>query len=186
MTLKEAKTKALAMIEELNQNSSALTSDPDIAAKINEVMNQVMFELARIKKIPQYVELPVEAGAMVTFADIEQACGRRVYQLGTVGGVSYVSKASGTKLKILESGTAEIDFFVYPNRITTENEEGYVFELSDDALEIMPYGVAAHLLLSDVSAEYGAVYSKEYEKMLSRLDPRYQMNSVTFEGGVNI
>ena len=52
MTLKEMKRKVLALIEELNPDSDLLTDDPDIATKINEVINQVMFELARMKKIP--------------------------------------------------------------------------------------------------------------------------------------
>ena len=50
----------------------------------------------------------------------------------------------------------------------------------------MPYGIAADLLKSDVSAEYGAIYATRYETMLQRLDPRYQMTSVYIEGGVDI
>jgi hypothetical protein len=53
-------------------------------------------------------------------------------------------------------------------------------------LEIMPYGIAADLLKSDVSAQYGSIYATRYESMLSRLDPRYQMDSITFEGGYDI
>ena len=48
----------------------------------------------------------------------------------------------------------------------------------------MPYGVAADLLKSDVSAEYGAVYATRYESMKQELDPRYSMPMITFEGGV--
>ena len=48
----------------------------------------------------------------------------------------------------------------------------------------MVYGVAADLLKSDVSAEYGRIYSERYEQMLQRLDPRYTMNSIYIEGGV--
>jgi hypothetical protein len=58
--------------------------------------------------------------------------------------------------------------------------------LSQDALEILPYGVASDLLKSDVSTNYGAIYSQRYEIMLQRLDPRYSMASFTIEGGVNI
>ena len=71
MTLKEMKKKVLALIEEINPSSTLLTDDPDIAAKINDVTNQIMFELARIKKIPKYVEIPVAAGDVMTFDDIE-------------------------------------------------------------------------------------------------------------------
>ena len=187
MTLLEMKKKVLGLIEELNPNSELLTDDPDISTKINDVINQVMFELARMKKIPKYVELEVSKGDRIEFADIEKECGYEIYQIGLVGGVQFMPKAEGTVLKILESGTAEIDCFVYPERITEKTKDkAYEFELSPDVLEVMPYGIAAHLLLSDVSADYGVHYANEYEKMLQRLDPRYSMNSIYIEGGVVI
>lgn len=178
--------KVLALIEELNPDSEFLTDDPDIAAKKRYVTNQIMYELARQKKIPKYAEVEVTAGQLLTFEDIETEVGYVVYQLGTVCGVNYEPKANGTVLKILESGTAEIDCYVYPERITENTKDTYQFELSEDVLEIMPYGIAGDLLKSDVSAEYGSIYSTRYETMLDRLDPRYQMTSVYIEGGVDI
>ena len=187
MTLLELKKKVLGLIEELNPESTVLTDDPDISAKINEVINQVMFELARIKKLPKYVELLVNAEDIIEFSDIERACGYEIYQLGTVSGVKYVPKANGTVLKILEDGTAEIDCYVYPERITaTTRDNAYEFELSNDVLEIMPYGVAADLLKSDVSSEYGNVYATRYEAMKQALDPRYQVSTIYIDGGYNI
>lgn len=185
MTLLEMKKKVLGLIEELNPESELLTDDPDISTKINDVINQVMFELARMKKIPKFVEMEVNAGDLIEFADIERECGSEIYQLALVSGVDYRPKADGTVLKIYESGTAEIDCYVYPERITEKTKDkAYEFELSPDALEVMPYGVAADLLKSDVSAEYGKIYSERYESMLQRLDPRYTMNSIYIEGGV--
>lgn len=187
MTLLEMKKKVLGLIEELAPEHEALTEDPDIATKINDVTNQIMFEVARMKKIPKYVEMQVSAGDTITFADIEAAVGYEIYQLGSVVGVQYSPKANGTVLKIQESGTAEIDCFVYPERITADTKDkAYEFELDPDCLEIMPYGIAGHLLMSDVSADYGRIYTDTYERMLQRLDPRHQMTMVTFEGGYNI
>lgn len=186
MTLKEMKTKVLALIEELNPDNPLLTEDPDIATKINDVINQILFELARIKKIPKYVELEVNKGDKIEFADIEKECGYEVFQIALFGGVNNTPKADGTVHKILESGTAEIDVYVYPERITSKTKDNYEFELSADALEIMPYGVAGDLLKSDVSAEYGNIYATRYESMKQMLDPRYQMASIYIEGGVDI
>lgn len=186
MTLLEMKKKYLSLIEELNPNSEQLTDDPDIAAKQNEVVNQIMFEMARMKKIAKYTEMDVTKGDLITFEDIGKAVGYDVYQLGTVSGVEHTYKANGTVLKILESGTIEIDCFVYPERITeTTKDKAYEFELSPDALEIMPYGIAADLLKSDVSTEYGSIYATRYESMLQRLDPRNNMTSIYIEGGVS-
>lgn len=187
MTLEEEKRKVLALIEELNEKSQYLTDDPDIQGKINDVINQVMFELSRYKKLPRYLEMEVSAGDMITFRGIEQRCGNAVYQIASTTGVSHEAKADGTVLKILESGTLGIDFFVYPKRITKETQDKeYVFELTDDVLEIMPYGVAADLLKSDVSAQYGAVYAKRYQELLQMLDPRHKLSGITIEGGVDL
>ena len=187
MTLQEMKKKVLGLIEELNPNNELLTEDPDISTKINAVINQIMFELIRFKKIPKYVEMAVTAGDIVSFEDIEKTCGYEVYQLGNVVGVNYAPKADGTVLKIMESGTAEINCYVYPERITeTTKDKAYEFELSNDLLEIMPYGVAADLLKSDISADYGRIYADRYRGMIQELDPRYQMTSIYIEGGVSI
>ena len=187
MNLYEMKKKVLGMIEELNPNSELLTDDPDISTKINEVINQIMFELVRMRKMAKYVEMPVKTGDMIAFEDIESECGYEVYQIAMVAGVNHVYKANGTIIKILSDGTAEIDVYVYPERITDKTKDkAYEFELSPDVLEIMPYGIAADLLKSDISAEYGNVYANRYETMLQRLDPRYVMTSVYIEGGVEV
>lgn len=187
MTLLEMKKKYLSLIEELNPDSEQLTDDPDIAAKQNEVVNQIMFEMARQKKIARYVEMAVTKGQTVEFADIEKVCGYEVYQLGTISGVSYNPKANGTMLKILEDGVLELDVFVYPERITEKTKDkAYEFELSTDVLEIMPYGIAADLLKSDVSAEYGTIYAQRYKELKEGLDPRNAMTNVYVYGGVDI
>lgn len=183
MTLLEMKKKVLGLIEELNPNSTLLTDDPDIATKINDVINQVQFELARMKKIAGYVEMAVSAGDLITFEDIATASGYEVYQLDVVRGVEYELKAQGTLIKVLEDGTLEVDYFRYPELITEKTKDSYEFELSADALEIAPYGIAGDLLKSDVSTSYGQIYSQRYENMLQRLDPRYSMGSIYIESG---
>ncbi len=187
MTLLELKKKYLSLIEEYNPNSEYLTDDPDLAAKQNEVVNQVMFELARLKKIPKYFEMTVSRGDVLSFAEFEEECGYEIFQLKTLCGVAFSSKADGTVYKILEDGVAEIEVYVYPERITDKTKDkAYEFELSADVLEIMPYGIAADILKSDVSAEYGKIYADRYEMMIARLDPRHQTTMVTIEGGFDI
>lgn len=186
MKLEEMKKKVLGMIEELNPDSAMLTDDPDISAKMEDVITQVMFELARIKKIPDYFEMEVHEGDLLRFEDFADEADYEVYQISIIRGVEYDVKANGTVYKMLEDGTAEIEYFRYPTRITDKNRAKYTFELSDDALEIMPYGVAGDLLKSDVSTDYGRIYSKRYEEMKQMLDPRYSMPSISIEGGVDI
>ena len=179
MNLTEMDKKVLSLIEELDPDSEYLTNDPDIQAKKRYVTNQVLFELARIKKIPKYFEMEVKKGDLVDFTDFEKECGYEVFQVAVVSGVQYSPKASGTVFKVTEDGTMGVDCFVYPERITDKTKGSYEFELSADALEIMPYGIAADLLKNDVSAEYGNIYATRYESMKQLLDPRYQMPSIT-------
>lgn len=186
MTLLEMKKKVLGLIEELNPDSELLTDDPDIATKINDVINQVMFELARFKKIPDYVEIEVSEGDLLRFEDIASASGYEVYQIDMIRGINYELKAQGTIIKAMEDGTAEIEFFRYPERITEKTNKNYEFELSADALEIMPYGVAGDLLKSDISTNYGQIYSQRYESMIQRLDHRHNLSGIYIEGGVSI
>ena len=184
MTLHELKKKVLALIEELNPDSDLLTDDPDIAAKINEVINQIMFEMARLKKLPTYVEIEVEEGDIIDFNAIEKAGKYEVYQIGTVYGVQCDYRAAGTVIKVLETGTAGIDFYKYPERITDKTKPNFEFELTPDVLEVMVYGIAGDLLKSDISSEYGRIYTERYESLKQLLDPRYAMASIYIEGGI--
>jgi hypothetical protein len=186
MTLEQMKNKVLRLIEEVNPNNENLTDDPDIATKINDVINQVLYELARFKKIPRYEEIKVAEGDIIDFEKLEKVCGSEIFQIAVVKGVECQAKADGTIYKMLEDGTAEVEFYIYPERIDDKTKKNYEFELSPDALEIMPYGVAGDLLKSDKSTEYGAIYSNRYESMIQRLDSRYSMPSITFANGVDI
>jgi len=178
MTLKEMKTEVLKLIEEINPESEYLTDDPDIAAKINEVINLIQNELARIKKIPVRDEMEVSAGDEVDFSDID----KNMFQLNIVRGVK--NDIIGDTIIFNEDGTASIFYFKYPKQITSSTDEDtYKFELSNDVLGIMPYGVAGDLLKSDISAQYGQIYSNRYEQMLQRLDPRYHTGSLYIDGG---
>jgi cell division initiation protein len=57
----------------------------------------------------------------------------------------------------------------------------FEFELSSDVLEVLPYGVAADLLKSDVSNAYGNIYAQRYEQMKQQLDIRYNTGSIELE-----
>ena len=183
MKLTEMKKKILKLIEEYDKdNNTDFTNDPDIATKINDVINQVMFELSRIKKIPDYIEKEVTKDELVRFTDITTEY--EIYQLDIVKGIKYEYKAQGTIIKCLEDGKLEIEYFRYPERITDTNANIYKFELSNDVLEIMPYGVAGDVLKSDVSNAYGNIYAQRYEQMKQQLDIRYNTGSIKLGEGI--
>lgn len=180
MTLEEMKIKVYSLIEEYSEDAAELTEDEDLAAKMNSVINQIQNELTRFKKIPKDVTLNVSEGQEMYFKDID----KDMYQLMNIRGVS--TDVMNDKIFFNEDGEAKIFYYKYPKQITFETEDSYKFELPTDLLEIMPYGVAGDLLKSDVSSQYGAIYSARYREMLQTLDPRYGTGIVEITGGINI
>lgn len=177
MTLLEMKKKVLRLIEEINPQSDLLTDDPDIANKINDVINQIQNEVARIKKIPAKEELEVSDGDEIDFSEIA----KDLFQVNLVRGVE--NDIIGNIINFYGNGIAKVYYYKYPKQITYETKDDeFKFDLSTDVLEIMPYGIAADLLKSDISASYGQVYANRYEQMLQRLDPRYHTGSFYIEG----
>lgn len=180
MTLEEMKQKVYSMIEEYSEDAENLTEDEDLAMKMNSVINQIQNELARFKKIDAYKQMEVTEGQMINLTDIDT----NIYQLNIIRGVSY--DPLGDRIWFNEDGTADVYYYKYPKQINADTEDDYRFELDRDALEIMPYGVAGDLLKSDVSSNYGTVYSNRYKELIQTLDPRKGMHSMYFDGGFDI
>ena len=180
MTLEEMKTKVYSLIEEYSEDADDLTEDEDLAVKMNSCINMIMNEMSRFKKIDAYTTLDVEENDNLALTDLASD----IYQLNIIRGVDH--EIIGNRVKFNDSGTAEIYYYKYPTQITNETEDDYNFELDIDALEIMPYGVAGLLLASDVSNNYGQIYTNLYREKISQLDSRRNMNSVYISEGVDI
>lgn len=180
MSLEEMKIKIYSVIEEYSEEADNLTEDEDLAMKMNSCINIIMNEMSRFKKIDAYTKMGVKAGENLSFNDIASD----MYQLNLIRGVPY--QTIQNRVIFNETGTAEIYYYRYPTQITEETEDDYTFELDTDALEIMPYGVAGLLLSSDVSNNYGQVYTNLYREKISQLDSRKAMVNVIFNEGINI
>ena len=180
MTLEEMKMKVYALIEEYSEDAEDLTEDEDLALKMNHVINQIQNELARFKKIEEYTTLEGVEGDLIDFSTIAD----NLYQLNIVRGLD--CEIIGQKIKFNETGTAEVYYYRYPTQIVENTDDSQEFDLSIDVLEIMPYGVAADLLKSDVSSNYGQIYAERYRQMINELDPRYAMGAVYIDGGLEV
>lgn len=172
MTLEEMKMKVYSLIEEYSEDAEDLTEDEDLALKMNHVINQIQNELARFKKIEAYTTLNGSKGDLIDFSTVDN----NLYQLNIIKGLD--CDVIGQKIKFNENGTAEVYYYKYPTQINADTDDSQELELSIDALEVMPYGVAADLLKSDVSSNYGRVYAERYREMKNELDPRYAMGAV--------
>ena len=176
MSLTDVKKQILAMIEELNPESELLTDDPDISAKINYVINQIMIELVRLKKLPTNKTIEVKENEVKSFTELADD----LFQLNMIRGVKH--NIVDNTVIFEEDGTANVFYYKYPTLITDENASTYEFELPMDLMQILPYGVAGDLLKSDISANYGQVYANRYESMIQRIDPRYSTGSFYISG----
>ena len=180
MKLSDVKKQILALIEELNPTSQYLTDDPDIQAKIDYVIDQIQTELARLKKLPKNVEISVDLDTKSKYTTKDLG----IYQINVIRGLKH--EIIEDTVIFEENGTADVYGYELPPLVSefvpeSENDE-YEFVLDKDCMEILPYGVAGDLLKSDISANYGQIYSNRYENMIQRLDPRYSTGSIYIGG----
>lgn len=185
MTLEEMKQKVYALIEEYNEDEEDLTQDEDLAMKMNSVINSIMFEVARMKKIPARTTMEIvfeegEEELEVDITDIDSS----IYQIDVIKGVDSI--VCGKTIVFSTEGTAKIYYFKYPQAITEDTDDSYTFELDEDALECMVYGVAGDLLKADISQANGNVYMQRYESLLSRLDPRTGLGGIYIDGAIEL
>ena len=185
MTLEEFKIKVYALIEEYNEDADDLTDDEDLALKMNHVINSVMHEVARMKKIPARTIMEISFGEdeeehEIELTDIDDD----IYQVDVIKGLDSI--VIGNTVTFFEEGTAKIYYFKYPAPITEETDDDYIFELDVDALECMVYGVAGDLLKADISQANGNIYMQRYEQLLQRLDSRRALGSMYIDGSIDI
>lgn len=184
MNLLEVQKKVLRLIEEINTTGTTIenmTDDVDIREKLNDVINQIQFELCRIKKISAKEKMEVvESQELDLCEDLEN-----FYQLNVIKNVRHEQVEN--YITFLEDGTATIYYYKYPKRITrTTDAEKYKFEITDDVIECLVYGVAADVLKSDVSSNYGKIYADRYNELKQGLDPRLARgNIVICDDGLN-
>lgn len=181
MTLREMKDRVLSLIEEVNPESEYLTDDPDIKEKINYVIDMKQHELARIKRLAATDTFKVKKDNQTDlYEDYPD-----FYKLKNITGVSYTLFENLVTFN--EDGVATINYYRYPKLITKDTDmDKYKMELSRDVLEIMPYGVAADILKSDVSAQYGRVYEQAYQQALQMLDVNTSDGIYEIKGGIYV
>ena len=178
MTLGDFKQRVLRLIEEIDVNKKDLTDDPDIANKFNTVTNQLMYELFRYKGIVVKDTINVKENEEYILSEEYSD----FYQLKIIKGVKY--NIDDDIVTFLEDGTANIYYYKYPKAINKDTEDTYKFDLAPEVLECMVYGVAADILKSDVSSNYGQVYAQRYSELKQMLDPRKAQGSIYIDGGI--
>ncbi len=181
ITLGDVKQKVFRLIEEIDTDDTTdYTNDVDYKNKINMVVNVILNELFSIRKKLIKEVMDVEQNQELILTDEF----KDFYLLKKITGVDYEIIESYVTFK--EKGTANIYYYKYPKQITQVTENDYKFDLDYPVIDALCYGVAADLLKSDVSSNYGAVYAQRYAELKQQLDPRFSQATFTVEGGIDI
>lgn len=201
MTAKEMKIKTFSLIEEYYPEEKGLADDQDVLYKINGVINSIMLDLMKYRKIPaKYSYELKEDNTSLVFSSIPD-----FYQLNTIPDIEYEVVGNYEIVFDIEDielpKTITIYYFKYPKlmdltfkatetqteeEVSAEYDETFELELEPDILEIMPYGIASDLLKNDMISGYGKYFYERYSELKGLIDSRKTQGMAMITGGINI
>ena len=195
MTAKEMKIKTFSLIEEYYPEHKELADDQDVKYKINGVINSIMLDLMKYRKVPAKYSFEIADGKNV----LELSSIPYFYQLDTIEDIEYKIMGNLEIIFNIEDielpKNLEIYYYKYPKtmQLTFESEdasalydEEFEFEQELDILEIMPYGIAADLLKMDMISNYGRYFDEKYRELKQTIDSRKTKGIAIIVGGVDI
>lgn len=193
------KIKTFSLIEEYYPEKKTLADDQDVIYKINGVINSVMLDLMKYRKIPAKYPYTVKKNKpTLMLASIPE-----FYQLSKIPNCEYEVIGDYEILFDIDEEERKVDvyYFKYPElmeltfketeteseeEISAKYDETFEFELSLDVLEIMPYGIAADLLKNDMISGYGRYFNERYQELKNSIDPRITSGSLSIVGGIDV
>lgn len=198
MTLKEMKIKTFSLIEEYYPDHKELAEDDDVRHKINGIVNQIIMDLMKYRKLNASIEIKVKSTDKRTI-DLKDKIDD-LYQIKLIKfedeDIDYEMPNDDTLIVPEDfEGIFTVYYYKYPvlveivfadEKERLSEDEDYEFELDPDILEIMPYGIAADLLKMDMISNYGRYFYERYQAMLQSIDPRKTKGMVRVVGGADI
>lgn len=192
------KIKTFSLIEEYYPDVPNLAEDEDVINKINGVVNQIIMDLMKYRKLPasKEVEIKEKDSKILDLSELLADC----YQISNFyfgEEVVDYKMPNETTLILPEEyvGTVTIYYYKFPKLAKTmfENDDertaednNFIFEQDPDILEIMPYGIAADLLKMDMISNYGSYFYQRYTELKQMIDSRKTKGLVIITGGVDI
>lgn len=193
MNAREMKIKTFSLIEEYYPQEKTLADDEDIKNKINGVINSIMLDLIKYKKIVTKITKTIKKeNPFLKLSEIKD-----LYQLVEIPNVDYEIIGDYEIKFNLDEDEREIDIYYskYPTLLQLEfasEEESanydktYEFELEKDVLEVMPYGIASDLLKNDMISGYGRYFYERYNELKNTLKLSIETTIATIVGGYDI
>lgn len=201
MTAKEMKIKTFSLIEEYYPERAELADDQDVIYKINGVINSIMLDLMKYRKIPaKYSYTLNENNKTLALSSIPD-----FYQLDTIPNIEYDVVGNFEILFNTEDlelpKEITIYYYKYPSlmdltfeatstktkeEVSAEYDESFEIELDLDLQEIMPYGIASDLLKNDMISGYGRYFYERYTELKGLIDSRKTQGMAMISGGIDL
>ena len=171
MTLKEAKDKALKLMDEYSSRGTP-SEDPDLKLKLNDFFDIAQKHMAQIKKIPREYMVPVIQADIETQYEMPEDFMSFSGMLVN-GKHGNIGRWMGSVL-ILPPRAPDVvvQYSAYPQTIGANTLETYKFEISKDAQEAMPYWVAAQPLIAEPFVIDYKDLMAMYDRMVANLETR--------------
>lgn len=195
MTAKEMKIKTFSLIEEYYPEKAELADDQDVIYKINGVINSIMLDLMKYRKIPTKYSYELKKDN----TSLELSSIPNFYQLNTIPDIDYEVVGNYEIVFNIENielpKNITIYYYKYPELMnltfdseqeSAEYDETFEFELEPDILEIMPYGIASDLLKNDMISGYGKYFYERYTELKGLIDSRKTRGMAMISGGIDL
>lgn len=189
MTLEENKKITLGLIEEYSPTNIYLTDDEDIHDRLNLVYAPCYQYLSQIKKILKTKTITIAENLDGT---LESNLPYDMYQFKRIVGLDSDNKRItpvydiiGKKLYLKQNeGKYIIEYYAYPQNITTDTTDDFILELDNDAQNTLPYLVANDILKVDPSANYTAFYTEFQNRMQALMNDNVLKSAEVEEGDI--
>lgn len=166
MTLGEGKRKVLMLLDEYSAGGQR-TEDEDINKKMHDFFDMAQKDMAQHQKIVHSCEMAMDGTGR--WCELPQNCVKvfRVWKDGrpvkrpVIGGKLVPERD--------EAGALTVEYFARPQTIGPDTDDGYEFEVSEEAANCLPYFVAAQHLMPDLVVDYSA-FLNMYFQMKAVLD----------------
>ncbi|MBR3850078.1 MAG: hypothetical protein IKM36_06285 [Oscillospiraceae bacterium] len=178
MTLQDGIRKVYMLLDEYSSGGS-ISEDPDIALKMRDFFDIAQKDMANFKRIIR--EVTIDVGDATVY-ELPSDCAKvfRVW-IGGVLSNRYVIRSGGISFPSSIPGTVTVEYFALPETISSKTPNDYVFEVSEEAAQCLPFFVAAQNLMADLVVDYSA-FLQMYYNMRNALDVSLPSGSGT--GGV--
>ena len=167
MTLGEGKEKVLKLLDEYSSGGE-VTVDEDIAHKMAAFFDTAQKEMAGHSRIIRETKITLD-GTAKTHEMPKDFSG--VFRIWRNGSLTQRYAFRGKKLVAPAGDTADlvVEYFAVPETINADTRDDYVFEVSEEAANCLPFFVAAQHLLPDLVVDY-SVFWDIYISMRAALD----------------